>query len=169
MNPQQDWIKDSLMASINNGFLRAGRRLDAVERVANRLCDPNRLVRDEQTAESHLLLDCTPVTAIVTPHLDHAGLCSEAPNFADAQVYLSPMLEIESQAYVDFVVAHEFAHIVLGHWYPGAVASADPKVAHSRQPHEKAADALARSWGFHRPRGKNNFQKLCDKVVKEGL
>ena len=35
-------------------------------------------------------------------------------------LYLSPRLEAKPQSEVDFTVAHEFAHILLGHHQPGA-------------------------------------------------
>jgi hypothetical protein len=56
-------------------------------------------------------------------------------------VYLSPRLEEMSQAEVDSVVAHEFAHIALGH--VGSCAGADPG-----GPLDKDADRLVRAWGF---------------------
>ncbi|MGA8150901.1 MAG: hypothetical protein WB952_08125 [Terriglobales bacterium] len=65
-------------------------------------------------------------------------------------VYLSPRLERASQAEVDFTVAHEFAHIVLGHYKPGATDHPPDVVVqrHEDVPSEQDADRLAESWGF---------------------
>jgi hypothetical protein len=65
-------------------------------------------------------------------------------------VYLSPRLESKSQTEVDFTVAHEFAHVVLGHYMPGATNHPPGVVVqgHGDVPSEKDADRLAESWGF---------------------
>jgi len=57
-------------------------------------------------------------------------------------VYLSPFLELYPQSEVDFTVAHEFAHISLGH-----------KGRKTNKSQETAADKLAVSWGFKLPKG----------------
>jgi hypothetical protein len=63
-------------------------------------------------------------------------------------MYLSPMLELESQAKVNFTVAHEFAHIALGHHLPDNQQMTEQAESHEDRPAERAADALAMSWGF---------------------
>lgn len=74
-----------------------------------------------------------------------------------AFVYLSPTLESEPQVQVDFTVAHEFAHVVLGHHFhshPDICLSADQsaKITHNFEvPAEIKADALTESWGFKVP------------------
>jgi hypothetical protein len=69
-------------------------------------------------------------------------------------VYLSPQLESKSQAEVDFTVAHEFAHIALGHYKPSATTHPHGMVVkeHGNAPSEQAADGLAEAWGFARPK-----------------
>lgn len=52
-------------------------------------------------------------------------------------VYLSPEVERRSQEYVQLVVAHEFAHVLL-HPFDG---SASPSI-------ERQADEKVREWGF---------------------
>ncbi|HWR14164.1 MAG TPA: hypothetical protein VN577_05020 [Terriglobales bacterium] len=81
-------------------------------------------------------------------------------------LYLAPSLERKSQAEVDFTVAHEFAHVVLGHYKPGATTlPAECMVSyHGDAPSERAADSLAESWGFPRPR-----LKAKDRAIKSGI
>lgn len=61
--------------------------------------------------------------------------------FNKPMIYLSPVLENQPQDEVDFTVAHEFAHAVLGHsdYLKTSFASEDE------------ADFLAVSWGFTVP------------------
>lgn len=67
-------------------------------------------------------------------------------------LYLSPRLEKMSQKEVDFTVAHEFAHIVLGHYKQGiTMTPGAPVKSHEEVPAEIATDKLAESWGFQRP------------------
>jgi hypothetical protein len=63
---------------------------------------------------------------------------------AEAIVYLPAALEED----VDFTVAHEFAHIVLGDF--GAVES-EAAAPYFEQPTEHAADDLVRKWGYSVP------------------
>jgi hypothetical protein len=69
-------------------------------------------------------------------------------------LYLSPRLEKLPQREVDFTVAHEFAHVALGHYKPGATAHPAGAVIerHEDAPTEQDADRLAESWGFPRPK-----------------
>src|SRR5450759_3565215 len=62
-------------------------------------------------------------------------------------LYLAPKLEGKSQHEVDFTVAHEFAHIVLGHYKPGATTHTAGAVVekHEDAPTEQDADHLAES------------------------
>ena len=55
---------------------------------------------------------------------------------------------------VDFTVAHESAHIVLGHYTLGATAhpAVLPPHSHEEAPSEQQADSLAESWGFKKPK-----------------
>jgi hypothetical protein len=69
-------------------------------------------------------------------------------------VYLSPLLEKKSQREVNYVVAHEFAHVALGHYKPGATVLPAGAVIerHEDAPTEQDTDRLAESWGFPRPK-----------------
>jgi hypothetical protein len=66
-------------------------------------------------------------------------------------LYLSPRLEAKPQSEVDFTVAHESAHILLGHQRPGATTAPPDVQSHEDAPSEQNADRLAESWGFARP------------------
>jgi hypothetical protein len=67
----------------------------------------------------------------------------------DAFVYLAPGIERLSQARVDSVVAHEFAHVILGHGSPDGRAIHDAvPTKQADVPAEGEADRLVRLWGF---------------------
>jgi hypothetical protein len=63
-------------------------------------------------------------------------------------LYLDPCLEKMTQCAVNYVVAHEFAHVVLGHY--GNFEHVRKPGLHREQPEEVAADALVVSWGYAR-------------------
>ena len=56
------------------------------------------------------------------------------------RVVLRPKLDSASDQFATYVIAHEFAHAFLRNGGWGAITDV-----------EEAADALASSWGFHRP------------------
>jgi hypothetical protein len=58
------------------------------------------------------------------------------------------------QSEVDFTVAHEFAHVSLGHQQPGATTVPPGAVVQSHEdvPFEQDTDGLAESWGFALPK-----------------
>ena len=62
------------------------------------------------------------------------------PGEGSRRVVLRPKLEVASESFAKYIIAHEFAHAFLrnGGW----VEITDV---------EEAADALAASWGFHKP------------------
>lgn len=55
-------------------------------------------------------------------------------------VVLRPKLETASEQFTKYIIAHEFAHAFLRNGGWGEITDA-----------EEAADALAASWGFHKP------------------
>jgi hypothetical protein len=71
------------------------------------------------------------------------------PREVGVRIYLAPILEGLPQEVVDFTVAHEVAHAVLGHW-----KFANPLKAfvlrNGVPVRELDADKLARKWGFER-------------------
>jgi Zn-dependent peptidase ImmA (M78 family) len=71
---------------------------------------------------------------IFTPETNTLGSVFKHDDYV---LYLRPTLFRSSQREIDFTVAHEFAHLVLGHLrrLPGRQV-------------EKEANALARKWGF---------------------
>jgi hypothetical protein len=69
-------------------------------------------------------------------------------------LYLSPRLEAKPQSEVDFTVAHEFAHVSLGHHRPDGTTVPSDAIVHSHEdvPSEQETDRLAESWGFALPK-----------------
>jgi hypothetical protein len=78
------------------------------------------------------------------------------------KMYLSPILEFESQEYVNHVVAHEFAHIILGHHKNGMLHEYDLGVEYENQPREVAVDQFAVDLGFPKPIGRTALQDLFE-------
>ena len=62
------------------------------------------------------------------------------PGQGSRRVVLRPKLELASERFANYVIAHEFAHAYLRNGGWGKITDA-----------EEAADALAASWGFHKP------------------
>lgn len=62
------------------------------------------------------------------------------PGETSRRVVLRPKLESASEAFAKYIIAHEFAHAFLHNGGWGDITDV-----------EEAADALAASWGFHRP------------------
>jgi hypothetical protein len=69
---------------------------------------------------------------------------------------LSPRLEAKPKSEVDFTVAHEFAHVALGHQQRGSTAVPPDAVVQSHEdvPSGHDADRLAESWGFCAPQSR---------------
>lgn len=139
-----NWFNDSLLASVKRKWVTEGKRCQALELLYRTIPD---------------VLDKIPQTAIFAP--DASGLCTGAP-FAELMVYLSPELEIESQEQVNFTVAHEFAHVALKHsplcW----------NLEQSKRD-EHATDALAKEWGFERPKQPHKVNKEMLTVYRDYL
>ena len=100
------------------------------------------------------VLDGLPSLTVFAPSVALLGHVLPHGTGDSIFVYLSPWLERKAQAEVDFTVAHEFAHIALEHYKPGATALAPGAVVqkHDDAPSEQAADGLAEKWGFARPK-----------------
>jgi hypothetical protein len=64
----------------------------------------------------------------------------EGPERHDHFIYLAPCLERRPQDSVDATVAHEFAHVLLGH---GEVVDPDDPLRQERE-----ADLLIQKWGY---------------------
>ena len=101
----------------------------------------------------------TPLLSVFAPSPHKRGQLfpfKVSPAFG-ALIYLAPSLEYESQDQVDFTVAHEFAHALLGHHLPGnndtslSLEEGLKISAHEEAPSEVKADSVAKSWGFRLP------------------
>jgi hypothetical protein len=133
-----DWFEQSVMESIREGWLVGDcKRCTAVPLVVN--------------AMGWDVYNTLPIVTIYTPSFNHYR-CVQRTTPTGVLMYLSPMLELESQAKVNFTVAHEFAHIALGHHLPDNQQMTEQAERHEDRPAERAADALAMSWGFKRKR-----------------
>jgi hypothetical protein len=113
-----------------------------------------------QSLSDHLpdkIFNGCPRICFFAPAPGMFGLCTvlmpSAPSGEDAFIYLAPSLERESQAQVDFTVAHEFAHALLRHHLPGndRLTTEELKVGYLNWNSERAADKLALEWGFTLP------------------
>jgi hypothetical protein len=62
------------------------------------------------------------------------------PGEGSRLVVLRPKLEVASEAFAKYIIAHEFAHAFLHNGGWGEITDV-----------EEAADALAASWGFRKP------------------
>src|SRR5208337_4721657 len=78
------------------------------------------------------------------------GMAFSSEGFSDF-VYLDDSLEANSQKEADFTVAHELAHIVLGHTVDVAPQN-EKNLPWEECPREDAANKLAESWGLPNPR-----------------
>lgn len=87
--------------------------------------------------------------------VQYAGSTSYQHALKGVVVYLAPTLELDSQRVVDYTIAHELAHVFLGHHRLDNTALqlqlSVPQ--YEDRPVEIAADALALKWGFQKPEG----------------
>lgn len=159
-----NWFDNSVTASIGSGWLDrnefsdAGqsKRFKAIlrvwERVSNRFPDENPF-------------DTMPTVTFFAPSANWAGMVMRTQPIG-VVVYLSPTLEFNSQRDVDHTVAHELAHVSLGHHQPNNVQMNEHAEKHEDRPAEKAADELAAKWGFpRRKRGKSRFVKMVERYA----
>jgi hypothetical protein len=99
------------------------------------------------------VLDSLPPLTVFAPSRALLGRVLPYGTGDSIFIYLSPRLESKSPAEVDFTVAHEFAHVALGHYKPGASKHPCGAVVqkHGDAPSEQDSNRLAESWGFARP------------------
>jgi hypothetical protein len=98
------------------------------------------------------VLDDLPPFVVFAPSASKLGELKPFSLAGRMFLYLAPSLEKKPQRDVDFTVAHEFAHIVLGHYKPGASAVIPGEARkHEDVPSEKDADQMVESWGFLNP------------------
>lgn len=158
LNTGQDPCLESFCSSSRDGWLLRGKRFDAVMNVWFKIAEL-----------TPCILKGLPPITFYTPALGTLG-CVHQYSPTGTVMYLSPTLEFESQRRVDFVVAHEFAHIALGHHKPDndqvALQSADKSEIASA---ELQADSLAASWGFKRVKRYGNFERLLRSMARQGF
>ena len=155
------WFDNSVMVSLRSGWLDVdefahdgqSKRFKAIlkvwKKVSNRFVDENPF-------------DTMPTVTFFAPPLNDGGRVMQTPPMGIV-VYLAPTLEFNSQRDVDHTVAHELAHIALGHHLSDNVQMKEQAEKHEERPAEKAADELAATWGFpRRKRGKLGFVRMIE-------
>jgi hypothetical protein len=161
-NPKyKSWLEESFVWSLKNGWFdgtghkhisKRHRALNAVYLKTSRL-DPNPL-------------QDFPLVAFFAPNFGVYGSACNRVLENRALVYLAPTLEFETQASVNHTVAHEMAHVLLGHTKTGN--GYIENVDYEKQPIEIAANKLAAEWGFPRRQcGKSALTKLVESFHRD--
>src|ERR1700751_718769 len=125
-----DWYERAITDGVEQGWIdrsRSAKRLNGLEEIHTKM------PREMQAA--------LPPLIIFSPSLDTAGVVLRRelpPGFAF--MYLSPTLEYEFAIDATWTIAHEFAHVVLGHGHYR------PRNQAQRDADEKAASDLADKW-----------------------
>jgi hypothetical protein len=159
-----DWWDATVTASVHAGWFKG----DVIEGtlLSKRIKALGNLYGKLAKLNDSIDFDSLPPTVIFAPPVDCGGYVKQAI-FPTGTVfmYLAPTLEFDSQRDVDFTVAHEFAHVVLGHY--ANLGDVPSELPHEKQPHEIAADALAAKWGFpKRKSGMSGFGKMLNHHAK---
>jgi hypothetical protein len=114
------------------------------------------------------VLNSAPITDLEKLADSNVALFAIDPNFSALTldprsfdgpiIYLSPHLLSRPESEIRAVIAHEFAHVVLGHMNPPEVNALDKRAESGEKTtyelaksDEEAADRLAESWGFKLP------------------
>jgi hypothetical protein len=142
--------------SRNHGLLTKGKRMEAIFQFWKKMFHN----------EGDKAFDLPDVTFLAPP-LAYQGWAKKLD--ARQYVYLPATLEFESLARVTHTVAHEIAHVVLGHCREGALDVTAQNQEWEDRPHEIAADALAAEWGFPPVGGKCFLEKVINEYCGDGL
>lgn len=93
-----------------------------------------------------------PKFSVYAPSHTHMGnLIARMPRVPI--VHLSGNAEYDSIPRLRYLIAHEFAHLILKHHELPRGHRAHEGMTHEKKPVEIAAVKLAAKWGFHKPRG----------------
>jgi hypothetical protein len=132
----KDWFEQYVIDAASAGWIsrtNTRRRLNAL-----------RTVYQQIDIDSRRRL---PPTIIFAPSLDAGGQTMRRdvpPDFAF--VYLAPTLEFNWQIDVDYVVAHELAHVVLDHGGERPLSAEQAALPHEQRADEVAVEALVAKW-----------------------
>jgi len=157
------WINECVHTSTVRGGIRTfGKRFSAIRAFARKIDD--REDGGQIFARIRVLIWAPPLML----HGEAISIYHRFRGLGRHLVYLSPLLELEKQNFVNQVVAHEFAHIYLGHLDGKGVVKTEAmhgagSLTEMRR--ELEADTIASDWGFHRPKGVGRSQQL---VVEYG-
>ena len=138
MYPGED-VREHLVESV---YLDGSRVLWVDETFHHQIVSVLRQLPNEALAE---LCDRDFKFLTPGPFLGRATRLDKSLNRGDGVIFLSPEL-LRSEETLRFVIAHELAHVVLGH---EEEPCEDARVVAEQG--EKAANDLAESWGFPRP------------------
>jgi len=161
------WFDETVIGSVKDGWFAndeldgtmRSKRLRAFSQLLKGWCKFESASGYEEDAVD---FNSLPKMVIFAPQIQHAGFVTKRQFPSDSiLVYLSPTLEFNSQRDVTHTVAHEIAHVVLGHY--GVNLKYDANLPYEKQPQEIAANALAAKWGFPtRKRGKTGFVRMIE-------
>jgi hypothetical protein len=153
-----EWFKAVIVNSRENGILIEGKRVEAVFRFWAKT------LKQEMCDKKDFDL---PLVTFLAPPLAYLGWAlQEMPT--ENVIYLSPNLEFESLNKVTHTVAHEVAHVALGHNVDGAIGECDG-IEYNKRPHEVAANRLAADWGFPEIGGGYFLHKVVRQYAEKGL
>ena len=153
---QRDWFEQAVTDGLAAGWISrtfTKRRLNALRTVQEKM--------DKKSQGS------LPPMVIFAPSIYDGGQVMRRempPDFAF--VYLSPTLEFDWQVEVDFIVAHELSHVVLGHGRQRQRTHEEVGLPHESTAAEIAASELVAKWRIPKwERNESRFLKLLEKVL----
>jgi hypothetical protein len=157
MNDDERWI-DFRYQYIETGWFDYDRSqtIEAMQKLAE-------LIPDD-------VLESLPPLVVFAPSAAKLGEVKPFGLGDRLLIYLSPRLEALAQEEVDFTVAHEFAHVALGHYK--SVVGTIPHDAvwekHEDAPTERDTDHLIESWGVARPEASARAKRRKNSMRTKG-
>lgn len=154
IHPADLWWENSVVKSFQSGWLSR----DVFNRKSScRFCALREFHR--RWLAGKIKVDNVPNEIVIfAPSESLSGFVRRPPQLSAGTVflYLAPQVEYDSQKDANYYIAHELAHIELGH------PDITPDSAEVLRPAcEVAADRLAAEWGFpKRRRGRPLFERL---------
>ncbi len=155
-----DWFEQAVTGGIEAGWIsreNTKRRLNAL-RTAHEKMDPQSQAK------------LPPTMVIFAPGIHHGGQNMRREMATDLVfVYLSPILEFDWQVDVDFVVAHELAHVVLGHGNKRQLTPEEVGLPHELTTAEIAASDLVAKWRIPKrnPEESRSFRRIKELLAFE--
>jgi len=152
----QSFLEQSVIRSIREGWLdrthEGSVRLNAILYVCCKVDELNELPPVRIFSPAFKVMGCA------------MGIPEKISRNLGAFIYLNPLIELCSPRRARFYVAHELAHIVLAPKMPRCSTAFLSDAAYKNHPNELAADKLAESWGFKRPKTNVSQLRLARKL-----